>query len=224
MKRACDRDVPALPPLLSGPAATRRSASACGDDGRGGRRARRRRPSGPLHATGYAHSPGYEHGAGGSEDYAVVLFDGEDTLPGPFATLPGAGQLDRMRKAGELRGFVFDRVGYGAATQFQQGPPQILWGEGIRQETTMPYAALTSITLLTQGNVEKTDLGGTCFGDSGSPVLGSEASGYEDVVFAVTSWGDAKCRAIDHALRLDTASAQQFLQTSCEDRGCTFHE
>lgn len=166
-------------------------------------------------ATGYAYSPGYRLGAGGALDYAVVLFEGtsvETTLPGPYATLPDAGQLDSMRAGEELSGYVFDRVGYGAASQFGQGAPQILWGDGSRQETTMPYAALTSITLLTQGNVEKTGLGGTCFGDSGSPVLGGSGSRYENTIFAVASWGDAKCRAIDHALRLDTPEAQQFLR------------
>jgi hypothetical protein len=61
-------------------------------------------------------------------------------------------------------------------------------------------------------------MGGTGYGDSGSPVLGSAASGYQNTVFAVTSWGSG--RALDAAQRLDTPDAQAFLQEHCPN--CTW--
>jgi hypothetical protein len=175
-----------------------------------------------LRATSYAYAPGYGHDLADAEDYGVVLFDGDDTLPGPYATLPSPGQLDTMKRAKELRGFVFDLVGYGAATEFGQGPPTFVWGDGSRQQTTAPYAGLTRGALLIQVNDQATEMGGTCFGDSGSPVLGNELSGRPNVVFSVTSWGDAKCRAISHSQRLDTVDAQRFLHTYCDTRNCQF--
>jgi hypothetical protein len=171
-----------------------------------------------LRATGYAYGDGYDHDRGDLKDYGVVLFEGEDTLPGPWATVPHAGQLDQMKADTLLDGFVFGRVGYGSAIVYGQGAAQVVWDDGIRKETTTPYMALTNGALRTNVNAQATGMGGTGYGDSGSPVLGSAASGYQNTVFAVTSWGSG--RALDAAQRLDTPDAQAFLQEHCPN--CTW--
>lgn len=171
-----------------------------------------------LQATGYAYGDGFDHDLGDLKDYGVVLFDGDDALPGPYVTLPYEGQLDDMKMDGLLDGFVFDHVGYGSAIVYGQGAPQVVWDDGTRKETTTPYMALTKGALRTNVNDQATGMGGTGYGDSGSPVLGSTISGYENTVFAVTSWGSG--RALDAAQRLDTADAQTFLVQHCTN--CTW--
>jgi secreted trypsin-like serine protease len=56
-------------------------------------------------------------------------------------------------------------------------------------------------------NTDATGQGGSCFGDSGSPKFVGSSS----TIVAVTSWGDAVCRAHNMNWRLDIASSRAFL-------------
>ena len=162
-------------------------------------------PTGPLlAATGGAWDPGFGHDRSNLKDYAVVLFEGDDTLPGPYIDLPYLGQLDDMKAAGALKGLVFDRVGYGSHPEFKQGPPT-MWWDGYRYEAETPFKALNQNWLRIHENIDATGLGGGCYGDSGSPIL------VENTAFALTSGGDPLCRSDSWNQRLDTQEAQDFL-------------
>ena len=163
-----------------------------------------------LTASGFAFDPGFGHDRANLKDYGVVLFDGQDRLPGPYVDLPYLGQLDDMKRNKELKGFVFDRAGYGTHPMFKQGPPST-WDDGYRYEAQSPYKSLNANWLRLHENTDKTGLGGGCYGDSGSPILGSTDSGHANVVFAVTTGGDPICRSDAFNQRLDTAEAQDFL-------------
>jgi len=51
--------------------------------------------------------------------------------------------------------------------------------------------------------------GGTCFGDSGGPVFYSDTN----VIVAVVSFGRTPCIGNDYQFRVDTPTAQDFIDT-----------
>lgn len=165
-----------------------------------------------LAASEAVYDPGFGHDSANLKDYGVVLFDGDDKLPGPlFVELPYLGQLDDMKRNKELKGYVFDRAGYGVHPTFKEGPPTF-WDDGHRYETQSPYKALNQNWLRLNENEDATGLGGGCYGDSGSPILGASGTDYADIAFAVTTGGDPICRSDAYNQRLDTAEAQAFLR------------
>ncbi len=122
------------------------------------------------------------------------------------ARLPAPGLLDRMKADGTLAHTTFTTVGYGWTAEFKGSPPRYAW-DGARRVATSAYAALTQASLVLLEASDATGEGGTCLGDSGAPRF----VGATNVIAAVTSSGDAVCRAIGFNQRLDTASAQAFL-------------
>ncbi len=153
---------------------------------------------------GVAHwDPGFGQNRANLKDYGVVVFP-DGTFPGPYVDLPYEGQLDDMKSAHQLKGLVFDRIGYGVHPEFKQGPPRF-WDDGYRYEAQSPYKALNKNWLRLNENNDATGLGGGCYGDSGSPIL------FGNVAVAVTTGGDPICRSDAYNQRLDTAEAQDFL-------------
>jgi secreted trypsin-like serine protease len=122
------------------------------------------------------------------------------------AELPPVGLLDRMKDAGTLDDASFTTVGYGLSATFKEGPRAYSW-DGVRRASTSPFAGLTQHSLVLLQNNDATEEGGACFGDSGAPRL----LGATNLVVAVTSSGDAVCRAIGFSQRTDTQSARAFL-------------
>ena len=158
-------------------------------------------------ATAFQFDPGFGHDMGNLKDYAVVLL--ASTVPVAPVQLPTAGALDAMTAQGGLRpGTVFDNVGYGVVPSFKKGPPQAEPPPG-RMFSTSFFQGLTRswLKLLMNSDARGGGNGGSCYGDSGSPKFVHATN----TVVAVTTGGDAYCRAENYNQRLDVADARAFL-------------
>jgi Trypsin len=155
---------------------------------------------------GFAFDPAFGHDRSNLKDYAVVLLSA--TVPVAPIQLPAAGLLDQLTARGGLRpGATFDNVGYGAIPSFKTAPPAYAPPPG-RMLSTSRFQALTGSWLKLLMNSDASDgNGGVCFGDSGSPHLVHQTN----TAVAVTSGGDAVCRAENHNQRLDVPDARAFL-------------
>jgi hypothetical protein len=178
-------------------------------------------------AVGYTSSPGLVNGktwyagtAVGSpdysdftdlanwNDYAVVVLDAPIVGIDP-AQLAPVGYLDQFRQP-KLNKTLFTMVGYGTRIGKPDTGPQKarpLSFPLIRRTTTAPGQKLTPQIIQLNGNVNDTrGGGGSCFGDSGGPLI---LNGY---VVGVTSYGyTANCRYIDGYQRIDLKIAQDFI-------------
>ena len=153
----------------------------------------------------YKIDPNYNHTASDPHDLAVLILAEAATDITP-ATLPPANLLDAMQASGQLNSQQFVVVGYGTVRNDKTGAPPTLFLDGIRRYTTGTFSALTPSWLKVSANPATGD-GGTCRGDSGGPYF----LGDSNMIVAVTSGGDAACRAMDWTYRLDTESARSFL-------------
>jgi hypothetical protein len=160
-------------------------------------------PSTLLHGT-YVTNPDFHPGTL-FNDLSVVLLDRPVRGITPVE-LPTRGLLDEMKAARTLDDQVFLNVGYGVVPTHKGGPPTFTF-DGVRRVSTSPFGGLTPNRLRLFMNVDATGQGGSCFGDSGSPKF----LGASNTVVAVTSWGDAVCRAQNMNWRLDIASSRDFL-------------
>jgi secreted trypsin-like serine protease len=155
-------------------------------------------PASGLPGTLHAHEAFTDLGAlPNTSDLAVVVLDAPTAIP--HASLARIGALNGSR------GRQLTVVGYG----LQGVKPRIL------DETTRFRADPTVKDLdgkLTAGwNVQTTNSkknGGTCFGDSGAPLL---LQGTDEIV-AINSFGkNDTCKGSDYSYRVDTAYAQSWL-------------
>lgn len=135
-------------------------------------------------------------------DVAVVILEKpvKDIAPAKVAPV---GFLDGLAAEGRLADAQFPLVGYGMDETFAV--------DGSRRIGVSSFTALRETWLYTSMNPTLGDAGG-CFGDSGGPKLYSDGSA--EYVVAVESWGDAVCRALDIGYRVDTTSAQAFIQAA----------
>ena len=114
-----------------------------------------------------------------------------------------------MRPQG-LRDQQFTAVGYGVTEPAIGGGPPVFSGFGIRRYSTSSFNALNKNWLRLSQNPATGD-NGACFGDSGGPNFLGVDDDETDVIVAITSTGDAMCLATNVVYRLDTSSAQDFL-------------
>ena len=160
-----------------------------------------------IPASSAASDPLYKPTAFGGDihDLGVLILPAGSTAGITPALLPPAGLLDVMDRTRQLRKTDLDQVGYGVSATLS-GPPAFPW-DGNRNVGTAPVKTLANFQLQLFMNTIATGQSGDCFGDSGSPKL---LRGTNRIV-AITSWGDAPCRAISWSYRLDTGSARNFL-------------
>ena len=141
-------------------------------------------------------------------DVGVIVLDKAVTNIKP-AELAGIGTLDAIGSA-NLSKTLFRAVGYGTEVRKPlTGPqkPQPMSYPLIRRYADMPGQKLTPQILQANGNYnDPHGTGGTCFGDSGGPLL------LGDQIVGVTSYGYTEnCRYIGGYQRVDIEGVQTWL-------------
>jgi hypothetical protein len=147
-------------------------------------------------------------------DVGVIVLDKAVTGVAP-ATVADLGTLDEIPTS-ELSSTLFRAVGYGTEVRkADSGPqnPQPMSYPVVRRYADMPGQKLTEQILQTNGNEnDNRGTGGTCFGDSGGPLLYPAAE--DGVIVGVTSYGyTSNCRYIDGYQRVDIPVVQDWLAT-----------
>ncbi len=111
----------------------------------------------------------------------------------------------KVRRNGEHRE-RFVVVGYGAS--FSDPPPWDIEYLDRRQYAQSAFQGLQDAWLRVSQNQSKGDEG-TCFGDSGGPILRGPHG--DQVVVGVTSWGDSQCASMGFYYRVDTGESLAFI-------------
>jgi len=155
---------------------------------------------------------GFRGPSGRSDPYDVGILILPDEVVGitpAVLPLPEVGVLDNLLNEGALRQgknvAKFTVVGYGSALNWP--PPEITYGSQ-RQSAESGFQALLPAWLRLSQN-QKTGNGGTGYGDSGGPVFCT--IGGQEVLVAVTSWGDKNTISMGFYYRIDTAEARSFI-------------
>jgi secreted trypsin-like serine protease len=158
----------------------------------------------------YALHPGYRAGneSRDTPDLAVVVL--RDPVAITPMTLPAVGVLDVLQKDGTLADAAFFNLGYGLDATLT-GRTVYYNNFYLRMTSRSPFMALIPSALGLLQNQHVTNEGGTCYGDSGGPKV-LDRDGYRNVVVAVTSTGDMRCRATGWNTRVDTREARSFLE------------
>jgi secreted trypsin-like serine protease len=148
-----------------------------------------------------------------AHDVGVVILDEAITDFEPALLAPAAGYLDGLKKQRKLDGASFTSVGYGVT--LVEWPPAELDSNKVRMVSQSEYVALTKPWLhLTQRAVF--DESGTCGGDSGGPAFWVEKNG-DEILVALTSWGDPGCIATGFDYRVDTLEILDWINARIKD-------
>jgi hypothetical protein len=154
-------------------------------------------------------NPEYNQSQGDSGDIGALILAAPVSLTP--ATLPPCGLLDQLSEKNGLKGATFTTVGYGVQNRVVGGGVPFF-----QDQNPIPRMyAFSSFNALNKGYLRlsqnpATGDGGACYGDSGGPnFLTVDGTTY---LAAITITGDIPCRATNVTYRLDTASAQRFLQ------------
>ena len=156
------------------------------------------------------NSPLYNWGPSSDpHDIAAIII--EETVTGitpmPYARL---GELEDLRRPGgpdkASESEQFTVVGYGAS--FVNPPPWDIEYLDHRQFGQSAFQKLLNAWLRVSQN-HATGNEGTCYGDSGGPILRGVPG--SEVVVGVTSWGDAPCVSMGFYYRVDIEHSQEFL-------------
>ena len=139
---------------------------------------------------------------------AIILADPSSITPMPYA---GLGDLEDLSgstdpRDGESRE-RFTVVGYGGSFVDEPPPWEIEYLDH-RAIAESAFQNLLDAWLQISQNQSRGDEG-TCYGDSGGPIL-RDVQGTE-VVVAVTSWGDVPCVSMGFGYRVDISHSQEFI-------------
>jgi hypothetical protein len=141
-------------------------------------------------------------------DVGVVVLDAPVTNVA-ITPIADEGTLDRIPRR-DLRSTIFRAVGYGTEVRKAETGPQKPTPQSypiVRRYVDMPGQKLTPQILQTNGNEnDNAGTGGTCFGDSGGPLL------LDGEIVGVTSYGyTSNCRYIDGYQRVEIGVVQDWL-------------
>jgi hypothetical protein len=147
--------------------------------------------------------------AGDIVDIGLVIL--KEPVDLPVATLAHEGFLDELKAADQLRvqgvPEQFLLAGYGSTLEFP--PPESIPPDGLRRYVYSDFQALLPDWLL----LNHAQIGGSSgYGDSGGPRFWVEPDGNQ-VLTAVVSWGDPKLVSTEHAARIDTTEALDFIHS-----------
>lgn len=136
-------------------------------------------------------------------DLAVVILAKPVKGITPGNLVPSAGYLDQLAASGALVPLTttFQVVGYGEDQNFQ---PTYM-----REVATEGFLSLQPAWLSDSSNPDL-GYGGTCYFDSGAPML--YTAGTTQYIVAFGAIGDVMCRALDKGYRADTTEALSFIQ------------
>ncbi len=145
--------------------------------------------------------PGFDY-----HDVAVVIIDTWATsAPSTFAALPSAGYVDTLAMKTTV-----SIVGYGVQEKAQvSGPPYDRWFGRTRMYA--PAQLIQSDDVISSEYLKLTanpgqGKGGTCFGDSGGPILDG------NIVLGVNSFvTNSNCAGVTYSNRVDTSAALTFI-------------
>lgn len=143
-------------------------------------------------------------------DVGVIVLDEPLASHGDgYPELAPVGTVDAIKKS-DVSKTLFTAVGYGTEVRKPEaGPqkPQPMSYPLIRRYVDMPGQKVTPQVIQTNGNPnDNRGTGGTCFGDSGGPLL------LDEQLVGVTSYGyTANCRYIDGYQRLDIPVVSEWL-------------
>jgi hypothetical protein len=139
---------------------------------------------------------------------AIILAEDPNIAPMPYAEL---GDLEDLRKTNEPRQGEFRErftvVGYGGSFVGEPPPWEIEYLDH-RAIAQSAFQNLLDAWLRVSQHQSKGDEG-TCYGDSGGPIL-RDIQGTE-VVVGVTSWGDTPCVSMGFYYRVDIEHSQDFI-------------
>jgi len=158
----------------------------------------------------YTH-PGFDDFATfpNTRDVGIVLLQ-EAVEMDTYAELPELGALDALATGRSRKETLFTTVGYG----YQSVVPKWMWEQVRYNSTSMLVNLKSALTdgynLHTSNNPGKGQgTGGSCFGDSGGPVL----LGDSNMVVGIVSFGlNRNCVGADFAYRTDIPDAQDFIK------------
>jgi len=139
---------------------------------------------------------------------AIILAEPTSIAPMPYA---GPGELEDLRgstvpRSGESRE-RFTVVGYGGSF-VDEPPPWDIEYLDHRATAQSAFQSLHNAWLRVSQNQSKGDEG-TCYGDSGGPILRDVQD--MEVVVGVTSWGDVPCVSMGFYYRVDIEHSQHFI-------------
>ena len=160
-----------------------------------------------LYCGTFIASPYYTYRQNDPNDLAVIVFDRPIKGIAPATVVSEVGYLDRLQASGQLnQSTQFVSVGYGGS-EFTNAPG----GPTAHYSDTRMYATGT-FNALGPGYIrisqnQATGNAGTCYGDSGGPQF------LNGLLVSITITGDVFCKSTNVVQRLDTAQAQEFIQT-----------
>jgi hypothetical protein len=126
-----------------------------------------------------------------------------------YGELPEEGLLETLVVGKGRKDRQFTVVGYGwqgAINPFYADENMRRKGEVSLIEVKSTYAGGASAKF-TNNPGRGNGSGGSCFGDSGGPVLWKDTN----IIGAVVSWGITPCVGVDYQFRVDTATALDFV-------------
>lgn len=143
-------------------------------------------------------------------DVSAIVLDAPLTGVDP-AELPEQGELDDLRRAGDLRRAALTVVGYGSQQlTVAPGVGPVFAYLDERWYAVGQFMKLDK-TRLQMAQQQPRGLAGACYGDSGGPTFLGEGDDEGTTVLGVTSSGDAPCLAVNVVSRADTPNAVAFL-------------